>query len=1722
MATLKEIQAKAKRRKENEQVQQKKQDAQSTQLSDIMGNARARAARDVNENYISTFLRDSDNFITQAQSDYKGLTWESATNSEANSTRENTAADLQARARKIRAYYSLNKDSMDEAAYADILGYLDNTDKLYGEITTGFAQAEKVYSQYESQDHYDVMNMSTDALKAEIDKGESDVAYTTKDGTNLTWQQLYDNAVLQKDLEDRSKKYSANSDWAEYGRSDYTTADMESDFQTVYGLAIDNTPATWQEAQRGGMSWEQFKTVDDQRKYISEKYGVDPTDVDRMNDLTNNLNEISQYVDHMTDQEKSVLNYMFRTEGAEKAVEWFASRRYIYEERMAGKVSAEMADYSKDNPLMGSLLSLGNTLLSPIEYYADTLRYADTDEKYYNMSAQASSALKSGVMDEYDWKTGDIDWFDFLYGTTMSGAESTAAMLTSGPFAGLSLGMSAAAQTTNDAFARGMDKKSAVRTGIAAGVAEMLSESFSIGNFNALKEIPSAHIKDIAFNIGKSMLVNASEETLTELANLVYDDIANGDFSQWETNYRQRIANGETPSEARAHAWGDSALQVGEATASGALMGIGFGATGSGNAILYNASEAINTAGNTRAAVQDIIQTEGGVEKLQALAEEAMGLPEAGLQGKLEKQSAKVTEKATAGNVRSLYKTVGKAFNAQNQADITQSLESKGIEAKDAKALATAIVADSNGKMLTDKQSNLLDKYSTNTAVQTTISSMVMNDSSTLNQRKAVLADLGGKNTLTRAFMQKGVSKAVAEKFAEVVVAAESGQKLPTEAQDLLDSVQQNPKLSEVIQQATTSMNITAEEAFNSMAEDYAGSNNVIANMSQPTRDAFLKIYDPNVNTSGGEYAGAMATAYSLGYNNQAIGDLTEMADGTVLASLTEVQRQFAWKQGREAAEHDTRKAQENVEATYKKAQEVLKQKGQAGSQKYHAVTAKGISEKTMDKQQRASYQLAKQIAPAVKAYIVAYDGGTEWGHYDHKNDTVHINVNAKWNSATMMVYTMSHELAHRAKKGSPAQFKAFADFLIEQYGKQGADIDKMIAEQLEAAKRAGIEMTEDEAFEEVIADACQRMLLDTNAGQKLAEWGARSQQNKNFLTKLKQIITDLLNRLSAYFKNVEPDSLAAKEFAKIDANAKQILADMFVDMSIDAGEKLSTIKAAGMSIKNTATEGGRQYKLSPNAKKEVKNALADKNYSLEVKLTDSSPSILLAQKGVRNLPMLMNASHIRENVFTEAEAKSKGLRTGPNINYHGLGETLFLEVIDGLDDVTEAYRGTKNADDPSRREKYFLLVSKYTDKNGDIINVPVYINEKGIYNKVFIDTNKVATVYGKIEFRKYIQTQISKGNLVRIKKRSTQASESTSPINADYGENASKDSIRNDGEIVKGKVSNKLPVGEFGIDKMNSNEENGVTQNTTRGGHHDNRGVREGTAETAESREHNRGTASRGSTNAQTVQGWENLSQEVQQQVRSVVADHIDASPNSSELFYYIISLVDETDETITAEAYDQAVDLLTESLFDDAQNLHPVLFESKWSLMGGSISNLRREMLNKADKKQFKLPVGEDISPRAVLANALEGAAQTDAERQKLQEYKDAIDSLNELEEHLHEVKGQIKKMSFAKGPRDRQKLADLRGDATRTENRINLMDKRLLRMEAANPSRMYWIEKSRESPSEKSRRAGMRCGNTGRRPPRPGKSGKQLKNCRSWCWIHPSGCPILQRRMSNVRIF
>ena len=94
------------------------------------------------------------------------------------------------------------------------------------------------------------------------------------------------------------------------------------------------------------------------------------------------------------------------------------------------------------------------------------------------------------------------------------------------------------------------------------------------------------------------------------------------------------------------------------------------------------------------------------------------------------------------------------------------------------------------------------------------------------------------------------------------------------------------------------------------------------------------------------------------------------------------------------------------------------------------------------------------------------------------------------------------------------------------------------------------------------------------------------------------------------------------------------------------------------------------------------------------------------------------------------------------------------------------------------------------------------------------------------------------------------------------------------------------------------------------------------------------------------------------------------------------------------------------------------------------------------------------ESVSNRSLLANAFEGLAQNDIEKNKIQEYKGKIDLINSEEKKLSELNQQIKELSFSKGPRDTKKIRSLQFEANQTANRINTYDKQLLRLEASKP--------------------------------------------------------------------
>lgn len=70
------------------------------------------------------------------------------------------------------------------------------------------------------------------------------------------------------------------------------------------------------------------------------------------------------------------------------------------------------------------------------------------------------------------------------------------------------------------------------------------------------------------------------------------------------------------------------------------------------------------------------------------------------------------------------------------------------------------------------------------------------------------------------------------------------------------------------------------------------------------------------------------------------------------------------------------------------------------------------------------------------------------------------------------------------------------------------------------------------------------------------------------------------------------------------------------------------------------------------------------------------------------------------------------------------------------------------------------------------------------------MQTNKIASVYGKSGLSEYIKREVANGNLVRIKKRSPANSESSAPIAVDYNGVTSQAKAANKSAMASGYIS--------------------------------------------------------------------------------------------------------------------------------------------------------------------------------------------------------------------------------------------------------------------------------------------------------------------------------------------
>ena len=107
--------------------------------------------------------------------------------------------------------------------------------------------------------------------------------------------------------------------------------------------------------------------------------------------------------------------------------------------------------------------------------------------------------------------------------------------------------------------------------GVAAGAFEAIFEKVSIDNLLAAKNVVDwkSWLREAAKQAG----VEASEESFTEIANLLADAAIMGDRSEFQSTVRNNMVLGMTEEEAKKQAFLDMIGQVAQSAVGGALSG---------------------------------------------------------------------------------------------------------------------------------------------------------------------------------------------------------------------------------------------------------------------------------------------------------------------------------------------------------------------------------------------------------------------------------------------------------------------------------------------------------------------------------------------------------------------------------------------------------------------------------------------------------------------------------------------------------------------------------------------------------------------------------------------------------------------------------------------------------------------------------------------------------------------------------------------------------------------------------------------------------------------------------------------------------------------------------------------------------------------------------------------------------------------------------------------
>lgn len=897
------------------------------------------------------------------------------------------------------------------------------------------------------------------------------------------------------------------------------------------------------------------------------------------------------YINKLSDKERTQIEKNFKNlkkEGydTESLYKWYERERDAEKAAETTRISTE---YANEHPVLGSIASVGARLGGAVP---DAIKYISTDlDKKYNggdgyINPEATNTAISDAMRAKVSENINNDFGSFLYNTGMSMADFTSLLPLNAVPGGqaLSLGImgtSAGVGAANDVINNGGTIDNAVKTGIAAGIAETLFEKVSLEQLSAFKASGKSTFRAAVGNVLKGAFTEGSEEAFTDLANRLTDDAINKDLSSYNLAKKNYMEQGMSEAEAENAASWDFWKNVGLDFAGGAVSG----------GVLNLATAGINLAGakidmaqnkESNAQIGKAVMADENFD-LDLLIRQGLATEKNDKAYNYAKHMQKLVEtdnegKISAGDVGNLMylinREVGKnpelinkiaqvkkqntqeqsnqTVNVQNEQNPTQQNTAQNGQQNAEQAQANTVI-NATKKADTEAISKMYGAYAFG---KNHPNGIIATDTSTGKVVKVALKSLESSAKINRNDEEN-----------TLVFNTNDGKQVNADSITFSDS-----QLDTIVHSANEF--------------DTYGARNYISNFEEWRESPQAqKMSDDEMLY---KYNRAYSAAYSFGREGVKLDSLRETSEYKILKNILGEQIVS------QALNTGRRDVDINTQHHANRLTELINRNGRADTSGVSVYADSGTEVSHIPQE---LINTLGNLSQKTGRNIIISDRLADGVNGVAKDGNIILSSEI---SSQKILATALHEAGHMIKKTNPTEWQTLSDFVSDYLVRKGVDLNKMIDHTIERygnrLQADENENTRDAALEEIVCDT----LMSIASDEKALNIALRTKQNKS---KIAAAIKSLIAKVKDWLIG-KSQNYGAKAFAK-DLEALEKLAQRFSEAADTARENIT-----------------EQPEVQNGEKIDVEKFSLDEEYSDAVKNNDTET----AQRLVDNKAMSWGA----------------------------------------------------------------------------------------------------------------------------------------------------------------------------------------------------------------------------------------------------------------------------------------------------------------------------------------------------------------------------------------------------------------------------------------------------------------------------------------------------------------